>query len=105
MTNPVTLRPRRGAPQPRLVETGDGIILNTDDQNPGVRQVIQRHATAWRRLGVPIIVHLAPDEPAHVIRTTQALASTGVVAGFEMGLPEAGIGGPRDGTDNRRALR
>jgi dihydroorotate dehydrogenase (NAD+) catalytic subunit len=89
VTNPVTLRPRRGAPQPRLVETDDGIILNTDDQNRGVRQVIQRHAAAWRRLAVPILVHLAPDEPAHVMRTTQALASTGVVAGFELGLPEA----------------
>ena len=54
VTNPVSLRPRRGAPQPRLVELGDGFVLNAGDQNPGVRVVVRRYADAWRRVGVPV---------------------------------------------------
>ena len=96
VAHPVALRPRRGAPQPRLGEISDGCILNTGDQNPGVRRVIQQHASAWRRLGVPVIVHLAADTPPReeragspqaVARTARALATTGAVAGLEVGLP------------------
>ena len=88
VTNPVTLRPRRGAARPRLVETPGGFILNTGDQNPGVRRVIQRYASAWKRLGVPVIVHLAPDDLESVTRTACALEATGVVVGLEVGLPD-----------------
>ena len=88
VTNPVSLRPRRGTSQPRLVETSGGFVLNTGDQNPGVRRVIQRHAAAWKRMGVPIIVHLAPDAPADIARTVGALEGTGVVAGLEIDLPD-----------------
>jgi dihydroorotate dehydrogenase (NAD+) catalytic subunit len=88
VTNPVTLRPRRGASQPRLAETPGGFVLNTGNQNPGVRRVIQRYAGVWKRLGVPVIVHLAPDDPGALARTARALETTGVVAGLEVGLPE-----------------
>lgn len=88
VTNPVTLRPRRGPPQPRLAETPGGFILNTGAQNPGVRRVIQRYAGAWKRIGVPVIVHLAPDDPNDLSRTARALASTEAVAGLEVGVPD-----------------
>jgi dihydroorotate dehydrogenase (NAD+) catalytic subunit len=88
VTNPVSLRPKRGAAQPRLVELSEGCILDVAGQNPGVRQVIRRYAGAWRRLGVPVIVHLAPDAPSDVARTARALATTGAVAGLEVGLPD-----------------
>ena len=88
VTNPVSLRPRRGAAQPRLVETPGGFILNTGDQNPGVRRVLQRYAAAWKRLGRPVVVHLAPDDLEALARTARALESAGAVAGLEVGLPE-----------------
>ena len=88
VTNPVSLRPQRGAAQPRLVELSEGFILDVGCQNPGVRQVIRRYAGAWRRLGAPVIVHLAPDAPSEVSRTARALATTGAVAGLEVGLPD-----------------
>jgi dihydroorotate dehydrogenase (NAD+) catalytic subunit len=87
-TNPVSLRPRRGAPQPRLVETPGGFILNTGDQNPGVRRVLQRYAATWKRLGRPVVVHLAPDDLEALARTARALETAGAVAGLEVGLPE-----------------
>lgn len=88
VTNPVTLRPRRGAAQPRLVELSDGFVLNTGEQNPGVRQAIRRYAGHWRRLPVPVIVHLAVDEPDSVRRTARALATTGTVAALEVEVPD-----------------
>lgn len=88
VTNPVTLRPRRGPRQPRLAETRDGIVLNTGDENPGVRRIIQRYANVWKRMGVPVIVHLAPDDVDDLARTARALASLDVIAGLEVGLPD-----------------
>ncbi len=88
VTNPVSLRPRRGAAQPRLVETPGGFILNTGDQNPGVKRVLQRHAAAWKRLGRPVVVHLMPDDLEALARTARALETVGAVAGLEVGLPE-----------------
>jgi len=96
VTNPVSLRPRHGPQQPRLVEIPGGLVLNTGQENPGVRRVIQSHAGRWRRLGVPVIVHLARDLPEAVARCAQALASTGAVAALEVELdanmPSAEVG-------------
>jgi dihydroorotate dehydrogenase (NAD+) catalytic subunit len=88
VTNPVSLRPRRGPAQPRVVETPGGFILNTGDQNPGVRRVLQRYAAGWKRLGRPVVVHLAPDDLEALARTARALEAVDAVAGLELGLPE-----------------
>jgi len=90
VTNPVSLRPLPGLPQPRVVELNDGFVLQTGDQNPGVRQVIRRYAAAWKRFGCPVIVHLAPAPPTDVARTASALAATGAVAALEVGVADAG---------------
>ncbi len=87
VTNPITLRPRRGPMLPRLAETKAGFILDTGLQNPGVRKVIQQYRRTWARLGVPIIAHLPADEPDDLRRTAQALASTERIAAIELGVP------------------
>lgn len=89
VTNSVTLRPLAGPPQPRVVELNDGCILNTGDQNPGVRQVIRRYAAAWKRLGCPVIVHLTAEPPSDVARTARALAASGAVAALEVGVDDS----------------
>ena len=93
VTNPITLRPQRGAAQPRLAETTAGFILDTGAQNPGVRKVIQQHRKSWFRLGLPIITHLPLAEPDDLRRTARALAGVetpqghAAIAAFELGLP------------------
>ena len=87
VTNPITLRPRRGPAQPRLVETKAGFVLETGQQNPGVRKVIRQYGRVWSRLGAPIIAHLPADEPDDLRRTAGALASTEAIAAIELGLP------------------
>jgi dihydroorotate dehydrogenase (NAD+) catalytic subunit len=87
VTNPITLRPRRGAPQPRLAETTAGFVLNIGDQNPGVKKVIQQYSKNWLGAKVPVIAHLPADEPDDLLRTAQALASTEAIVAIELGLP------------------
>lgn len=88
VTAPITLRPRRGSAQPRLVETRAGFIVNTGLQNPGVRRVIHHYGPRWARLGLPVIAHLAAAEPDELMRTARALSSVAALAGLELGLPQ-----------------
>lgn len=93
VTNPITLRPRRGPLQPRLVETPGGFILNTGEQNPGVKKVIQQAQKSWAALPTAIIAHLPADDPDDLLRTARALAhleapqGQTVLAAIELGLP------------------
>lgn len=95
VTNPITLRPRRGPNQPRVVETASGFILRNGEQNPGVKKVIQQNQSFWTHLGVPIIAHLPADEPADLRRTARALSGLetpqgqSVIAAIELGVPPA----------------
>lgn len=93
VTNPITLRPRSGAPHPRFVETTGGLILETGLQNPGVKQVIQQYQKRWARLNTPLIVHLPADDSAEISRTARALANLRtrqgepLCAAIELGIP------------------
>ena len=71
--------PRRA--QPRLVETPAGMILATGFQNPGLRTVLQRHAAAWQRLPIPVILSIAGEDVASLRECIElADASEGVSA-------------------------
>jgi dihydroorotate dehydrogenase len=109
VTHPITLRPRAGPPQPRLVEVAGGFILDTGQENPGVKKVIRGYSKSWLALPVPVIAHLPADEPDDLRRTAQALAGLegqqGVpaLAAIELGLP-AGEVRPRDVESWTRAV-
>lgn len=102
-TNSITLRPRRGVPQPRLAETSAGFVLNSGGQNPGVRRVIQQYRKTWSRLGVPVIAHLPADASEYLRRTARALASTETIAAIELGIPDEAV--PADLRHWVRAIR
>lgn len=93
VTNPITLRPRHGANQPRLVEVASGFILNTGEQNPGVKKVIQQHQKSWAHLTTSVIVHLPADDADDLLRTARALGhletpqGQNLLAAIELGLP------------------
>src|SRR5579875_2068643 len=54
-----TLRPRRGAPPPRVVETPAGMLNAVGLQNPGVEAVVREKAPIWARWEVPVVVNIA----------------------------------------------
>ena len=94
VTSPITLRPRRGTSQPRLVETTAGVVFDNGAQNPGVKKVIQAYGKIWRGSRVPIIAHLPADEPDDLFRTARALVGAEAIVGIELCVPSPVM--PRD---------
>ena len=86
VTNPLTLNPRTPAHPPNTIELDNGLLIHTGLPNPGVRRALRRHDADWRRLGVPVIVHLAATTPAEVALAIEYLERAQGVSGLELGL-------------------
>ncbi len=86
VTNPLTCRARTPARPPNAVLAPGGMVIHTGLPNPGVRGAIRRHNREWRRLGVPVIIHLAATTPDEVARSLEALERADGVSGIELGL-------------------
>lgn len=81
VTKSVTLRPVRGMPTPRMVETPSGMLNAIGLQNPGVDAFIQKDGPFIGRVGTPVIVSIAGksvQEFVEVVRRVHTMP--GVVA-------------------------
>jgi dihydroorotate dehydrogenase len=90
VTNPLTWSPRTPAAPPNAVALAEGVLVHTGLPNPGVRAALRQYAREWarefRRLRLPVIVHLAATTPDDVQRGAEALERADGVAGLELGL-------------------
>lgn len=86
VTNPLSLRPRRPAVEPALVEHPGGFLLHSGLPNPGFSQTLKRYAAKWARSSLPIIVHLMADRPEETQRMTRQLENVENVMGVELGF-------------------
>jgi dihydroorotate dehydrogenase (NAD+) catalytic subunit len=87
ITNPVSLAPRSPAQNRGLQAFPGGFILHSGHPNPGLKAVIRRHAARWRRLKIPVIVHLLAQGEDEIAVMVQMLESLGGVSAVELGLP------------------
>ncbi|MBI1802384.1 MAG: hypothetical protein HY259_06485 [Chloroflexi bacterium] len=87
VTAPISLRPRRGAAQPRLMEVRGGLLLNHGEQNPGWRRALERFGAAWERSQSRVIVHLGGHSTGWVDLAKRIEATRGV-AGIEVDLTD-----------------
>lgn len=90
VTNPISLRARRASRPPRLLTFPGGALLHTGHPNPGLAAVIKRHAAAWARAPLPIIVHLLSAKPADLRKAILRIEGLENVTAIEIGL-EAGM--------------
>ncbi len=90
VTNPLTAAPRTPAGGLRALEYPGGALIHTGLPNPGVRRAIRRYGRKWAAFPCPVIVHLAPANPAEASECLSLLEAVEGVAGIELGL--------RDGT-------
>jgi dihydroorotate dehydrogenase (NAD+) catalytic subunit len=95
ITNPVSSQPRTPASGPRYLPFSGGFLLHTGHPNPGLHTVIRHCAERWRRLGLPVIVHLLAQSASGLSLMIRRLETVDGVAGIELGLPS--------GVDSRAA--
>ncbi|HTP03339.1 MAG TPA: nitronate monooxygenase [Anaerolineales bacterium] len=86
ITNPISLRSRRAAAAPALLEFQGGFLLHTGLPNPGFRSVIRQYARRWKDAPMPVIVHLLADRPDETRRMVQALEGAENVMAVELGF-------------------
>jgi len=87
VTNPVSLTPRTPAKGERYIPFAGGFLLHTGYPNPGLGNVIRKHAKKWSRSPIPVIVNLLAQEPVSIGRMVQRLEVVEGVMGVEIGLP------------------
>ena len=103
----VTLKPRRGNPTPRIVETPAGMLNSIGFQNIGVRRLLSDVASVWETWDVPVVVNMLGDTVDEFARLAQVLDGAPGVAGLEVNIscPNLEVGGIAFGRDPAAAAR
>jgi len=81
-----TLMPRRGNPQPRIVETTGGLLNSVGLENIGVDAVIRDKAPVWAGWRVPVIVNVAGETMDEYVRVVTKLEGAPGVSGIELNI-------------------
>ncbi len=100
-----TLMPRKGNPQPRIVETIDGLLNSVGLENIGVDAVIRDKAPIWARWQVPVIVNVAGEMMDEYIQVVTKLEGVPGVSSIELNIscPNISMGGIEFGVNPRLA--
>ena len=86
VTNPFSLRPRRPAAKPEVIEYPGGFLFHTGLPNPGFNVGLKRYASRWENSVLPVIVHLMADRPEETQRMVRMLESHENVMAAELGF-------------------
>ncbi len=82
----VTLRPRRGNPQPRIAETAAGMINSIGLQNVGLKALLRDVAPTWATWQVPVIVNIAGESVDEYAELARSLDGAPGVSGLEVNI-------------------
>ena len=86
VTNPVSLTPRTPAHGSRFQAYPGGFLLHTGYPNPGMSQVLRRHAGHWSGSPLPVIVHLLARGIEELAKMARRLETVEGVSGLEVGV-------------------
>jgi len=103
----ITLRPRQGNPQPRLVETAAGLLNSIGLENIGVKALIRDKAPLWAQWQVPVIVNIAGESISEYAGLAGMLDGVDGIRGIEVNIscPNVDAGGMEFGTDVKMASK
>ena len=82
----VTLRPRRGNVQPRIVETAGGMINSIGLQNIGLEAILRDVAPVWATWRVPVVVNVAGESVGDYTELARRLDGVPGVSGLELNV-------------------
>ena len=88
-----TLMPRKGNPQPRMVETTCGLLNSVGLENIGVDALIEDKAPIWAGWRVPVIVNVAGETFDDYIQVVSKLEGIPGVSGIELNISCPNISG------------
>lgn len=100
-TKSISLKPRKGNPTPRIIETSSGMLNAIGLANMGLDQFIEEKVPILNQLNTKIFVNLAGQTIDDYVAVTQRLATEEAIDGFELNIscPNVKKGGITFGTD------
>lgn len=85
-TKTITLKPRTGNPQPRIIEVKNGIINSIGLQNDGIDYFIKHYLPFLKKLGTSIIVSIAGETPKDYAQLATILNSQKGISALEVNI-------------------
>lgn len=82
----ITLQPRRGNPQPRLVETPAGLLNSIGLQNVGLKAVLEELAPIWSTWRVPVVANIAAERVEDYATLARALDGVSGISALELNI-------------------
>lgn len=86
VTKSVTLRPVKGMPTPRMVETPSGMLNAIGLQNPGIEQFARSEGPFIERAGFPVIVSIAGKSVEEFLQVAAGVHRIPGVAAIEANI-------------------
>jgi len=101
ITKSITLKPRKGNPPPRIVETDSGMLNAIGWANIGLDKFIEEKLPVIREMSPAVFVNVAGETIADYVPVVERLADENGIAGFELNIscPNVEHGGVSFGTD------
>jgi dihydroorotate dehydrogenase (NAD+) catalytic subunit len=101
ITKSITLKPRKGNPPPRIVETDAGMLNAIGWANVGLDKFIEEKIPVISKMNTAVFVNLAGNTIDEYTAVAERLASENAIAGFELNIscPNVEHGGISFGTD------
>jgi len=101
VTKSITLKPRKGNPPPRIVETDSGMLNAIGLANIGLERFIKEKLPIIKELKTPVFVNVAGSSIDEYISVAEKLADEEAIAALELNIscPNVKKGGIAFGTD------
>lgn len=101
ITKSITVKPRKGNPAPRIVETDSGMLNAIGLANIGLDKFIDEKMPVLEQLSPAVFVNVAGETIDDYVSVVQRLSSEKAIAGFELNIscPNVAKGGISFGTD------
>jgi dihydroorotate dehydrogenase (NAD+) catalytic subunit len=103
-TKSITLKPRKGLPTPRIIETDSGMLNAIGLANIGLERFIAEKLPIIEKLTVPVFVNVAGESVEEYVAVAEKLAGQKAIAGLELNIscPNVKAGGIMFGTDPKQ---
>lgn len=107
ITKSITLKPRKGNPPPRIVETDSGMLNAIGWANVGLDRFIEEKLPVIREMSPAVFVNIAGSTITDYVAVVERLAGESGIAGFELNIscPNVEHGGVSFGTDENQVKK